>query len=95
MDDAPEVPVNTLNEFAISTGKNLGNHTESIAGRGTWVRQMVPTVPLFRTKQQSYRYAAYLLTMTDNVIREDGGIGLPDEEGAHTFEQVLHAIQNA
>lgn len=82
-----EVPVNTLNEFAISAGQNLDNHTASMSGRGKFVRQMMPTVPTFRTKQEAFRYAAYLVTMAESH--------LPDEDGEHTYEQVLHAIQNA
>lgn len=82
-----EVPVNTLNEFAISAGQNMENHTASMAGRGKFVRQMMPAVATFRTKQEAFRYAAYLVTLAENH--------LPDEDGAHTYEQVLHAIQNA
>lgn len=89
-----QVPVNTLNEYAISTGQNMDNHTMSMSGRKHFVRQMVPDVPTFRTKQAAYRYAAYILTLADNTLTADGP-GLPDEDGAHTFEEVLHAIQNA
>lgn len=89
-----EVPVNTLNEWAISAGQNMENHTESIAGRRHFVRQMNREVPTFRTKQAAFRYAAYLVTLAENV-KTASGVGLPDEEGAHTYEEVLHAIQNA
>jgi hypothetical protein len=81
------VPVNTLNEWAIGAGQNMDNHTESMAGRKHFVRQMTREVPAFRTKQAAFRYAAYLVTLAENT--------LPDEEGAHTYEEILHAIQNA
>lgn len=81
-----EIPVNTLNEWAISSGRNLDNHSASLAGRSAFIRQGHPQVPTFRTKQAAFRYAAYLVTMAEL---------LPDEDGAHEYEEVLHAIQNA
>lgn len=81
--------VDTTNEYALSSGNNLPNHSTSMAGRGAFVRQSIPDVPTFRTKQAAYRYAAYLITMAEAI--------LPDEEGAaaHEFGVVLHAIRNA
>lgn len=85
--DSEEIPVNTLNEWMISKGQNMDNHTMSMKGRKHFVRQGRVEPPTFRTKQEAYRYCAYVLTMAD--------VFLPDEEGAHGFEEVLHAIQNA
>jgi hypothetical protein len=56
-------------------------------GRAKFIRQGRSDVPTFRTKQDTFRYAAYLVTMAE--------IHLPDDEGAHTYEEVLNAIQNA
>lgn len=86
--EAP-APVDTSNDYLLSAGQNLPNHSTSLAGRGRFVRQSFPELPTFRTKQQAYRYAAYLTTMAD--------VHLPDEEGAetHTFEVVLDACRNA
>jgi hypothetical protein len=81
-------PIDTINEYAMSAGQNLPNHSTSIAGRGRFVRQGVPEVPTFRTKQQAFRYAAWLIEMAGNH--------LPDEDGcaSHTFEEVRAAITN-
>lgn len=83
--EGEDIPVNTLNEWAIGYGKNLDNHSSALAGRAGFIRQMDGTVPTFRTKQEAYRYAAYLISMAEV---------LPDEDGEHTFEEVLSAIQN-
>jgi len=83
-----EKSIETINEFAISAGQNLPNHSASVAGRSKFIRQGVPEVPTFRTKQQAYRYAAWLLFMADNH--------LPDEEGCeeHGFADIAVAIAN-
>jgi len=88
--DIEEFEVDTTNEFAVGFGQNLPNHSTSLAGRGKFVRQSSPEFPVFRTKQQAYRYAAYLVELAD-------GADLPDEDGAeeHTFEVVRNAIRNA
>lgn len=80
--------INTVNDFIIGSGNNLPNHSESMRGRGTYVRQMRPEIPTFRDRQTAYRFCAYVLTMADV---------LPDEEGQEgiTFDDVLSAIQNA
>jgi len=80
--------VNTANELGLSAGSNLPNHSTSMAGRSKFVRQVQPSVPTFRTKQEAYRYAAWLTEMAE--------VHLPDEEGAelHTFEAVRDAIRN-
>jgi hypothetical protein len=81
-------PVDTQNSYMLSAGQNLPNHSTSMAGRGKFVRQSMNVIPEFRTKQQAYRFAAYLVTMADSW--------LPDEEGSelHDFETVLAAIRN-
>lgn len=87
--DPVEPDVDTTNEYALSFGHNLPNHSTSMAGRGAFVRQSLNKIPEFRTKQQAYRYASYLTTMAE--------VHLPDEEGCelHDFSTVLYAIQNA
>lgn len=81
--------VETLNDYALHAGKNLPNHSTSMAGLGKFVTQGVPTVPLFRTKQDAYRYAAWLCTLAEVV--------LPDAPGCHdhTFEAVRDAVRNS
>jgi hypothetical protein len=81
-------PVDTQNSYMLSAGQNLPNHSTSMAGRGKFVRQALGKIPEFRTKQQAYRYAAWLITMADSW--------LPDEEGceSHDFPTVLAAILN-
>jgi len=83
-----EKSIETINEYALSAGQNMPNHSTSLAGRGHYVRQGVPDVPTFRTKQAAFRYAAYIVLMAE--------AHLPDEEGSatHTFPQVLDAISN-
>ncbi len=81
-----ETPVNTFNEYAIGYNRNLDNTTHALNGRAGFIRQQVDGVPTFRTKQEAYRYAAYLVSMAEV---------LPDEDGAHDFETVLNAISNA
>lgn len=78
--------VSTDNEYAIQVGENLPNHTFSLRGRGKFVQQGFPSVPQFRTRQQAYRYAAYLVTLAENH--------LPDEEVASSFEEIKAAIEN-
>ena len=82
----PEIPINTLNEYVLMGGRNLGNHSMSLAGFSKFVRVGTLTPQLvFRTKQQVYRFCAYALLMA---------FDLPDEEGEHSFEDVLEAIKN-
>lgn len=80
------IEIDTLNEYAISYGENLPNHSLAQMGRGKFVRQQVAGIPTFRTQQAIFRYAAWLLTMAEL---------LPHEDGEHTFEQVLDAVRNA
>lgn len=78
----------TLNEYLLSSGQNLANHSTSLSGRGKFIRQSMPQMPTFRTKQEAYRFAGWLVTMAESW--------LPDEEGSenHTFEVVRDAIRN-
>lgn len=78
-------PVDTLNEFVMMSGQNMPNHTTSQAGRGKFIKIGVPDSPVFRTKQQLYRFVAYAMAMA---------FVLPDEDGQHTYEEVEHAIRN-
>ena len=82
------IPINTVNEFMVSTGQNLPNHSSSLAGLPKFVSIIGGGKPMqFRTKQTIYRLAAWLLCLAE--VKD-----LPDEPGAHTFEQVLEAIRN-
>jgi hypothetical protein len=83
----PPVGVNTTNDYALGAGQNMPNHSTTMNGRGNFVKPMIPTLPIFRTKQEAYRFTAWLLLMADNH--------LPDEEGAHTLEEVTAAVRNA
>lgn len=85
----PLVEIETLNDYALSFGHNLPNHSTSIKGLGAFVRQNRADLPTFRTQQAAYRYAAWLITMAE--------VHLPNEEGCeeHTFEVVRDAIHNA
>lgn len=87
--DPSDGTVNRVNELGLSAGENLPNHSTSLAGRAKFVRQVQPNVPTFRTKQEAFRYAAWLVTLAE--------IHLPDEEGAelHTFEVVRDVVRNA
>lgn len=82
--DTPS-PVNTINTGVITTGQNLPNHSLSMAGRGKFVGSGAHEPPRWRTRQEAYRFCAWALLLVD--IHD-----LPDEEGAHTFEQIQEAI---
>lgn len=83
----PEVEVKTVNDYIIGFGENLPNHSESMSGRGKYVRQMRADLPTFRDRHVAYRYAAYIITMAE-LLPED-----KEQEGI-TFDDVLSAIQN-
>lgn len=83
--EAAEISVNTMNEFALSFGQNMPNHSWSQIGRGKFVRVGTPDPCIWRTKQSAFRFAAWLATMAEM---------LPDEEGMHTLEQITEAIRN-
>lgn len=79
--------INTSNDYGLSTGQNLPNHSASVMGRGKFVRPLKP-IQEFRDRQTAYRFAAYLITMAE--------IHLPNDDGCeeHDFKSVLAAIQN-
>jgi hypothetical protein len=79
--------VNTINEYMIVGGENLGNHSTSLAGRSKFVQcgQMTPII--FRTKQAVFRFCAWVQLQAEMQ-------NLPDEPGEHTYEEVLEAIKN-
>jgi hypothetical protein len=81
-----EFEVETLNEYMIHYGENLPNHSTSLNGRGKFVKIGMQTPPVFRTKQEAYRFCSYILAMAPL---------LPDEPGNHTYEEVEAAIKNA
>lgn len=82
-------PVSTTNDYGLSAGQNLPNHSTSINGRGAFVRQTLPKIPEFRTRQEAYRYSAYLITMAEIVLPDD------NDCEAHDFPTVLAAIRSA
>jgi hypothetical protein len=84
----PVQPPETINDWAIHGAENLPNHTASQRGRGKFVRQGLAEVPTFRTRQEAFRYAAWLVTVAD--------IHLPDEDGCEgqDFDAILTAVRN-
>lgn len=86
-DNTPRNPIDTTNDFLLSSGENLPNHSMSRAGLGKFVHQALSDHPVWRTRQDAYRYAGWLLTLAEI---------LPDSEGEEgvTFEQVKTAIRN-
>ena len=81
-DTNPLEDVNVTNEFGLSVGNNLPNHSRSVGGRTKYVTPVQH--PIFRTKQSAYRFMGYLESLAEV---------LPDEDKAHTREQVLKAIR--
>ena len=79
-------PIDTTNEFALGAGSNLPNHSETIKGRGKYVKVCTPAYVLFRTRQSAYRFAAWLIVLADT---------LPHEPGEHDFLAVLEAVQDS
>jgi len=79
-------PIDTTNQYAMQTGENLPNHTTSLTGRGKFVKVGLALPVTFRTRQQAFRFCAWALALAEV---------LPDEDGAHTFEEVQEAIQNS
>lgn len=84
--ELPEIDI--TNRYILGAGENLPNHSATLQGRGKFVRQSLTEIPTFRTRQDAYRYAAYLVTLAEKW--------LPDEEGceAQDFETVLNAIRS-
>lgn len=83
-----EIEINCFNEWGIGSQQNLANHSASVSGFPRFVRQTAPGIPLFRTKQAAYRYAAWLLSLAEMLPDEPGQEGI-------TYEQVLNAVQNS
>lgn len=81
-------PIDTTNDYLLSAGENLPNHSMSKAGLGKYVTQSLHEIPIWRTRQDAYRYAAYLVTLAET---------LPDTEGEEgvTLEHVIASVQNA
>jgi len=72
----PEPPIDTTNEFLLGA---RGHHG---LGLGAYI---APTFhPRFATRQQAYRFGAWLETMAEV---------LPEEDGAYTYEQIRDAIR--
>lgn len=88
MKDGAGAEICVDNEYLLSCGQNLPNHTMSQAGRGKYVAQSIASIPMFRTKQAAFRYAAWLIELADGQ--------LPDELDAAspTFDEVRNAIRN-
>lgn len=78
----------TVNEYVVITGANLPNHTASLKGLGKFVMLGRQDFPPIRTRQAAYRLATYLILMAQ--IHD-----LPDEPGAHSFDEVRDAIEHA
>lgn len=80
-----ELAVRVDNEFGLINGENMPNHTAAMQGRGKFVMQTVNSrATIYRTKQQSYRYIAHLLKLSDT---------LPDEDGEHTLAEIQAALE--
>lgn len=86
MSDGPEfteIAVCVDNERGLIPGENLPNHTAAMRGRGKFVMASAPGPFIVRTKQEAYRVMAHL-----NHLAQD----LPDEDGEHSFEEVMKAV---
>lgn len=74
--------INIDNEFQLVTGENMPNHITSLRGQSKFVRPVQH--PMFRTKQSAYRFAGWLLMLSET---------LPDEDAPHSFEEIDSAIR--
>lgn len=81
-----EPAIDTTNTYAIQTGENLPNHTTSLTGRGRFVKTGIAKPVIFRTRQEAYRFCAWVLALAEV---------LPNEDDYSTFEEVLEAVQNS
>ena len=91
MGESEELPPDTSNELGICAGQNLPNHSATLRGQPRYVTSGTYSrgaLPLFRTKQEALRVAAWLVVMADHLESQQ-------EPGGHTFEQILEAIRNA
>lgn len=83
--------IHHLAEKENASGKVFGEQIETINEFGLGVREGLgirPIAhPMFRNKQQAYRFAAWLMEMSEV---------LPDDSlGAHSFEQIREAIKRS
>lgn len=84
LDETPEVDVS--NAFGLVTGENLPNHSFSLKGLSRYVAQAGDArAPLFRTQQEAFRYAAWLVNMAEYY--------LPNEEVPSSFDEVREAVR--
>lgn len=86
VDIVVDFTVSTQNEFDLTAGENLPNHTTSMMGRGKFVTAGAHRPMIWRTKQSAYRFAAWLLALAEV---------LPNEPGEHTYPEVEVAIRNS
>lgn len=71
------------NEFALTAGENLPNHSVSEGGkRAKFIRPIQH--PIFRTRQSALRFMAWLDAMS---------VTLPDEDTPATYEQIQEKVQ--
>lgn len=80
--------ISAANEYLLIQHQNLPNHSATRDGRGKFVTQQLSEIPLFREKQDAFRYAAWLITLAEKLP------DVPEESGV-TFEQVLDAVHNS
>lgn len=71
--------INTANEFLLGLSSISGQPAIEAA----FIR------PVFRSRQQAFRFAAWLATMAETLPDET-----PEATHAHSFEEILAAIQN-
>lgn len=84
-----ETPViETKNDYALHTGQNLPNHTFSQIGLGKFVSHGVNSIPMWRRREDAYRYAAWVVSLAEVLPW-----GVDAKE--HTFEEALNAVRNA
>ncbi len=83
----PDGLIDTTNDYLLGTGENLPNSTWASRGQARYVTQILQELPVWRVRQDAYRYAAWLISLAE--ILPDS----PEETGV-TFEQVQDAIRN-
>lgn len=79
-------PISVENVHGVRIGANLPFHTTTKQGRGTFITTSGVGNPVFRTRQEVYRYMAWLLLYTP---------ALPDEDPNHSFECIIDAVKKA
>lgn len=80
-----QAEADATNEWLITAGENLSNHSASLRGQGKYVA-ITRTDLLLRTKQQVFRLIAWLLVLAE-------ANGLPDEDVASTLDEVIDAVE--